>query len=113
MDAIRRGVDLFNAGAFWEAHEAWEAEWLMAEGNRRLFLQGLIQIAAAYHHVQRGTLPGAIRLFALGLEKLETVDPGYLGVDRAAVVEAAQEHRARLLRGDGISRDCFPKLRYN
>ncbi|PIE17380.1 MAG: hypothetical protein CSA65_09110 [Proteobacteria bacterium] len=44
------GVDLFNLEFFWEAHENWEPLW-HAAGHRSgpgLFIQGLIQVAAAF-----------------------------------------------------------------
>lgn len=40
---------MFNAGRWWEAHEAWEPLWLRAAGPERHFLQGLILLAAALH----------------------------------------------------------------
>lgn len=46
---LRHGARLFNRGQWWEAHEAWEAEWLRAEGQERRFIQGLILLAAALH----------------------------------------------------------------
>ena len=42
------GVDLYNFAYWWEAHEAWEGLWHQAEGTYRLFLQGLIQVSAAF-----------------------------------------------------------------
>ena len=39
-------------------------------GEEKRFLQGLIQLAAAYHHAGRGTNRGGIRLFDAALEKL-------------------------------------------
>ena len=65
------GVAHFNAHEFWEAHESWETIWLAAESDVEQFLQGMIQLAAAYHHVRRGTLRGAPRLFDAGLRRLE------------------------------------------
>lgn len=43
------GAQLFEAGEWWEAHEAWEVEWHLAVGERRLALQALILLAAALH----------------------------------------------------------------
>jgi hypothetical protein len=43
------GIDLFNAGFYWESHVAWESLW-MACGRRGVvadFLKGLIKLAAA------------------------------------------------------------------
>lgn len=49
-----RAVALFNAGAFYDAHEDWETLWHEAVGAERLWLQGLIQFAAAFVHYSRG-----------------------------------------------------------
>lgn len=48
-DDFRHGVDLFNHGFPWEAHEAWEPLWFAAPRERpeRALLQGLIHAAAA------------------------------------------------------------------
>lgn len=107
---IANGVALFNSRKFWHAHEAWEELWLATCGEDKLFLQGLIQLAAAYHHVQRGTYKGAIRLFDAALEKLEPYPPGYAGVDRAAAVEIARRHRDRIARKDEIDASEYPML---
>ena len=90
---LLEGVEHFNARRFWEAHEAWETLWLEAESDLDQFLQGLIQIAAAYHHIQRGTYRGAPRLFAAALKRLEPFPLVCCGVDRSGVVAAAQRHR--------------------
>lgn len=87
------GVDLFNARKFWEAHEAWEELWLAAESEVVQFLQGLIQLAAAYHHVQRGTLRGAVRLFDAALGRLASFPAEFCGVDRGAAEASARRHR--------------------
>ncbi len=52
-----RAVAYFNAGRYFEAHEDWEELWLEAEGAHRLWLQGLIQYAAAFVHYSRGFFP--------------------------------------------------------
>ena len=107
------GIDLFNEQQFWHAHEAWEQVWLDSSGEEKRFLQGLIQLAAAYHHVKRGTLRGAVRLFDAAVTKLEPFPPGYLGVDRTDAMTASIVHRAHAVCGDGIDRGEYPKLRYN
>jgi predicted metal-dependent hydrolase len=111
--SLAEGVALFNDRKFWHAHEAWERDWLVAEGEERTFLQGLIQLAAAYHHVQRGTYAGGIRLFDAALEKLSHSGEGFLGVDRAEAVERAALHREWIVQGEHIGEMEFPKLRYN
>ena len=110
MQAIEKGVELFNSHHFWHAHEAWEARWLNASGDEKTFLQGLIQLAAAYHHVQRGTYRGAIRLFDAAFAKLGSFPPGYAGVDRAEAVELARRHRTRIAEEDEIDAREYPRL---
>src|SRR6059058_753307 len=54
------GIDLFNAGYFWEAHEAWESLWHVAGRRGRIadFLKGLIKLAAAGVKHREGKPPG-------------------------------------------------------
>ncbi len=111
---ISRGVDLFNSHEFWLAHEAWEELWLVAEGERKQFLQGLIQLAAAYVHVKRGTSPkGSVRLFDAALRRLEPFPEGYENVIRTMACATAREHRERVVNGQRIEPDQYPKLGYN
>jgi predicted metal-dependent hydrolase len=113
-DAIERGVALFNSHEFWLAHEAWEELWLASKGDRRQFLQGLIQLAAAYHHVKRGTSPrGAVRLFDAALNRLKPFPEGYEGVLRTKACATAAIHRERVVNGEPIEPDRYPKLGYN
>jgi uncharacterized protein len=107
------GVRLFNEQKFWHAHEAWEEHWLRAGGEEKTFLQGLIQLAAAYHHVQRGTFRGGVRLFDAALAKLERFSDGYAKIDRREAIIAAIAHREKIARGENIDAGEFPKLRYN
>ncbi|WP_424951392.1 DUF309 domain-containing protein [Deinococcus sp.] len=46
---LRRGAELFARGEWWEAHEAWEGPWMLATGDERHFIQGLILLSAALH----------------------------------------------------------------
>lgn len=92
--AFLRGVAHFNAREFWEAHEAWEELWLASESDLVEFLQGMIQLAAAYHHVRRGTLRGAVRLFDAALRRLDSFPLRFCGIDRSRADEAARRHRS-------------------
>jgi uncharacterized protein len=107
------GLELFNDQKFWHAHEAWERDWLRAQGELKTFLQGLIQLAAAYHHVQRGTFRGGVRLFDAALSKLAPYPVHFLGIDREEVIALAKNHRERIARGEHIDSGELPKFRYN
>lgn len=110
------GVELFNAERFWHAHEAWEELWLSGGEDIRPFLQGLIQLAAAYHHVQRGTLSGAVRLFEAALRKLQPYPEQFFGVERDGLVTAARQHQQwtsrKLERGEvsSLSEVRYPRI---
>src|SRR6476619_6615002 len=55
------GIDLYNAGEFHAAHDAWEERWMGEVGPKeKLFLQAMIQSAVAFHHLDIGR-PGASR----------------------------------------------------
>jgi Domain of unknown function (DUF309) len=70
--AFRFGVDLFNAGCWWEAHEAWEGLWARTVRGCALFhlLQGLILLAAGQVQARAGRARGALRLTGRALQRL-------------------------------------------
>lgn len=66
-----RAVELFNDGAFWEAHEALETIWRsVPDEAEALVIQGLIQAAAALWHRQRGNPHGVRVVGEAALDKL-------------------------------------------
>ena len=75
-----RGIAHFNAGKFFEAHEVWEGLWLVAREPEKTFLQGLIQVAAAFHHHARENARGAKSLLAAGIAKLQGFPEDHRGI---------------------------------
>jgi hypothetical protein len=76
------GIDLFNHGFYWEAHEAWEGLWHQA-GRRGLvadFLKGLIKLAAAGVKVREG-IPRGVSAHAAGAALLFHQTAAALGGD--------------------------------
>lgn len=106
------GTDLYNHGFLWEAHEAWEGLWHVSKPERiqALFLQGLIQCAAAWLKIPMQQPQGLARLSALALEKLAEVERAsggtYMGLEvgdfRRAVAEFAAAAPSAL--------DGYPRL---
>jgi len=78
---FRTGIEHFNAKEFFEAHEVWEDIWFQEVGEKRIFFQGLIQIAAGYHHMQSGNKRGALSLLQSGFEKVEPYGESYMGIE--------------------------------
>jgi len=68
---LREGLRCFHSGALFEAHEHWESVWLAAQEPEKTFLQGLIQVAASFHHFQRGNLAGTVSLLRSALRRLD------------------------------------------
>ena len=95
VECIRR----YSAGEHWHAHEVLEDLWRATQDpERRRFYQGIIQLAAAMVHAERGNLRGVQRLLAKAAEKLRPVASPCLGLDVATLLRemerAAAEARA-------------------
>ncbi len=90
---LLEGIQQYNGGYFFESHETWEELWLQCPWPVRNFLQGIIQMAAAFVHLVRHEYPGTIGLLGAALEKLEGFPADYNGVDVARLVaEARRAH---------------------
>jgi len=83
-ELVRAGVSLYNAGRFWEAHEALETVWRASEGVERTLWQGLIQAAAAMLHRERGNAHGLAVQGEAALAKLAREAPAGFPVRTAA-----------------------------
>jgi uncharacterized protein len=68
--ALAEGLRCYREGEFFMAHEHWEGVWLACKEPEKTFLQALIQIAAAFHHWQRGNADGTASLLRSALRKL-------------------------------------------
>ena len=87
--AIRGAAVLWREGLFFEVHEVLEAVWKTAKGDTRQALQGVIQIAVAYHHLAHGNPRGARTLMTEGRGRLERVPPSVLWpLDVGALLDA-------------------------
>jgi len=76
------GRALYNRGEHWESHEAWEQAWQEEEGEVRLLLQGLIQVAAAMHKALVQAQPAScVKLLASALQKLAGLPDDAAGLD--------------------------------
>ncbi|MBL0349636.1 MAG: DUF309 domain-containing protein [Elusimicrobia bacterium] len=76
-----KGIALFNNEDFFEAHEVWEELWHETQGAARDFIQGMIQVTSAMHHLQIGNMRGARILHGSGLELLAKYGEAFWGVD--------------------------------
>ncbi len=109
MDAIlRRGIELYNAGEFFESHEVLEEAWTPERGPRRLFLQSLIHVAVGAYHCSRGNAVGACRQLRKALRKMEAYLPECEGVDTGRLYREARGLLERIERGEEIA--SYPRM---
>ncbi len=83
LELFCQGIQQFNQRQFFDCHETLEQLWLKQSGEEKELIQGLIQLAVAYHHLLAGNKRGALKLFKRGLLRLEVYEPAALGLELA------------------------------
>ena len=84
---FKRGLDLFNRAHFFDAHEALEDVWRSLPRDRpsrrhlRLHVQGMVQLAVAFHHESTGNLVGARSVLERAVRNLNGADSSFPEVD--------------------------------
>ncbi|MBI4387923.1 MAG: DUF309 domain-containing protein [Candidatus Omnitrophica bacterium] len=78
---LEKGIELFNRGEFFEAHEAIEELWRETDGELKNFYRGLIQTAASLHHLKRGTIKGGLSVCDAAVYLLKPYAPHALGLN--------------------------------
>src|SRR5207248_11542283 len=103
------GIDLFNHGYYWEAHEVWEGLW-HACGRAGILgdmLKGLIQLTAAGVKVRQRVLRGVVGLGEGAAELFQRVRAAlgtsrrFLGLDVEELLSFAREVAAHPERDAG------------
>ncbi len=118
LDALgRRGVDLFNAGDYYECHEVLEEAWRAEQRPCRALYQGLLQFGIALYHIQRGHYPGAYKMLLRAERHLRDLPDRCRGLDVAALREHVRRVKETLValgpkRVHEFPRDLFPRLAY-
>ena len=77
-DKYLHGIRLFNDAKFFDAHEALEDVWRAAPSESKKFLQGLIQVAVAFHHYSTGNRIGMRSVLERAIRNLAE-PPGRFG----------------------------------
>jgi len=114
--ALKKAALLFNHHLFFEVHEVLEIQWRKESGDARRFLQGLIQVAVAFYHLERRNFHGALALLHDGLEKITPYQPAFLGVELqefvARLTTCYEElHRLGLENFDQFQVTLIPRMR--
>ncbi len=69
-ESIEYARELFNAERYWEAHEVLEGIWKESNGDEKEVIQGIILLAAAFVHLQRGEEDVAYSILKRAIPKL-------------------------------------------
>jgi predicted metal-dependent hydrolase len=88
---LRDGIIFFNAGRYFDAHEAWEDMWRETRGPLRLYYQGLVQAAVGMHHLSRGNLNGAAAQLEKSVSKLEQYPDRFCHIENGKLVTALRQ----------------------
>jgi predicted metal-dependent hydrolase len=102
----RLGIEHFDQGRFFPAHEAWETAWKQARGTGdEEFFKGLSQLGAGYTHHRRGNLHGAYTLMRRGLSRIRRYGARHQGVDVTALAETVEAHAAAIEQADRVDEE--------
>ncbi|MCU0770578.1 MAG: DUF309 domain-containing protein [Verrucomicrobia bacterium] len=98
LDARYLGYfDCFNRELFYEAHEVLEDLWLLdRQGADGDFYKGLIQLAGAFVHLQKGRMPPCTALLQLAARNLGRYPVWHHQLDLRAVLEMIREWESRV-----------------
>ena len=109
-DGYYRGIRLFNAREFYDAHEVWEDVWRESQGMEKRFLQGLIQTAVAFHHHSTGNLAGAYSLMERGCKNIAACPQELGGIHVNELLQSLCQWRAALASGVATPAPAYPVI---
>lgn len=92
-----RGLELFNRGEYFEAHEVLEEAWKEDTSPGRELYRSILQVAVAYLHIERGNFAGAVKMFLRLRQWIGPIPDQCRGVDVQRLREDAENVRQRLL----------------
>jgi uncharacterized protein len=110
---LRRAAALFHGGRRFAAHECWEEIWRSTSPEPRQLFQGLVQLAAAFHHLETRRRPDvARRVLAKARRRLATVAPPDAEAAGVRLPELLRQLAAweAWLDGGGGEPPCSPRL---
>lgn len=105
-DLARRGIDEFNRGEFFEAHETLEHAWIEDTGPGRDLYRAMLQVAVAYLQIERGNYRGAVKMLMRVRQWIDPLPEVCRGVDVAALRADAYAVNDALAALDPDARDA-------
>ncbi|MBI2871624.1 MAG: DUF309 domain-containing protein [Chloroflexi bacterium] len=107
-----QGLEEFNLGQYWQAHETLEEVWQHTEYPLRLFYHGLIKLAVGFLHLERHNLTGARIQLQRAISYLGPFQPSFIGIRLDDVTLEAERRLKDAAQGEGWdSLDGLPRPR--
>jgi uncharacterized protein len=107
---LAEGLHCYRTRQFFEAHEHWEAVWLPLPEPEKSFLQSLVQISAAFHHLSRGNRIGAISLLTRSLRRLDGCPSEFCSLNVTKLREGAYAWLHALESANAKLPEAFPSF---
>ena len=86
-EGIARAIDLFNTERFWRCHEVLEDIWKRSEGEEKKLLNGVILVAAAFVHFQKGEDEICVGILRRAYDKIRSCSGKYHGINLDLLLE--------------------------
>ena len=109
---LGEGLRCYLAQEFFAAHEHWEIVWLASKEPEKTFLQGLIQVAAAFHHLQHDNPLGTRWLLRRARLRLEQYPGFFGGINVGSLLKEVGEWLQVLERGGPTAGRSYPLLHF-
>jgi predicted metal-dependent hydrolase len=91
-----QGLQLYNRGEYFAAHELLEAAWRQDHTPARQLYQGILQVGVAYLQIERGNYTGALKMFLRARRWLDPLPNQCQGVQVAQLRQDARRAQAVL-----------------
>jgi predicted metal-dependent hydrolase len=109
---LGEGLRCYRAQEFFAAHEHWEIVWLASREPQKSFLQGVIQVAAAFYHLQRDNPLGTRFLLRRAQFRLERYPEYFGGMDVSSLRKEIEGWLQVLDAGGATQGRSYPELRH-
>jgi predicted metal-dependent hydrolase len=107
---LQEAIQLFNSSEWYPCHDRFEELWHETGGPMRPVLQGILQVAVAHLHLERGNLRGATILLGEGLGRLQSAPQICIGLDLRETTECVRSRLLALQAGEDPSLLPPPRL---
>ena len=107
---LEEGLACYRRGKFFLAHEHWESVWLTLKHSEKTFLQAMIQVTVAFHHLNAGNSTGALSLLRRAFRRLEQFPAHFGEIDLALLRAEVREWMLAVERGSSQLPASYPQV---